>query len=126
MDGAKPDTALMEAIQHYCHALHFADGAALETLCDARFLMHWIGKTGAQVIDKAAFTARVGGRKAFPSQPVFEVLTIDVSDEIAQVKLTVTVPPRVFTDQLGFFWIDGEWRLVTKLFRVASGPAMEG
>ena len=127
MDGAKIDTGLTEAVQRYCHALHFADVAALDALCDARFLMHSVGSDGQpRVTDKAAFTARVGGRKPFAGAPVFKVLSVDVSDEIAQVKLNVTVPPRVFTDQLGFFRVGGEWRLVTKLFRVASGPAMEG
>jgi hypothetical protein len=38
----------------------------------------------------------------------------------------VKVPPRVYTDQLGFFRVGGKWHLVTKLFRVADGPAMEG
>ncbi len=54
MDGAKPDTALMDAVQNYCYALHFADGAALEALCDARFLMHSVGSDGQpRVMDEA-------------------------------------------------------------------------
>ena len=126
MDGTMTDAGLNAAIQRYCHALHYGDGAALEALCDARFLMHWVGKSGPQVIDKAAFTARVGARDAFPGEPVFEVLSVDLNGEIAQVKLNVKVPPRVYTDQLGFFRVGGEWRLVTKLFRVADGPAVEG
>ncbi|MDB5657807.1 MAG: putative lumazine-binding [Cypionkella sp.] len=126
MDGMTLDTGLNDAVQRYCAALHFCDGAALEALCDARFLMHWVGKNDiAQAIDKAAFTARVGARAAFPGEPVFEVLSVDVDGNIAQVKLNVTVPPRVYTDQLGFFRVGDEWRLVTKLFRVSSGPAME-
>jgi hypothetical protein len=128
MDGATLEIGLHEAVRQYCHALHFGDGAALDLMCDARFLMHWVGRDGAaQVMDKAAFVERVGARQAFPGQPVFELLSVDVAgDEIAQVKLNVTVPPRVYTDQLGFFRVGGEWRLVTKLFRVADGPAMEG
>jgi hypothetical protein len=118
MDGSSIDADLNAAIKAYCHALHYGDGAALEALCDARFLMH--------VIDKAAFTARVGARDAFPGEPVFEVLSVDLNGEIAQVKLNVKVPPRVYTDQLGFFRVGGKWHLVTKLFRVADGPAMEG
>ena len=89
--------------------------------------MHAVGSDGRpRVMDKAAFTARVGGRKGFPGEPVFEVISVDLDGEIAQVKLNVMVSPRIFTDQLGFFRTGGSWHLVTKLYRVASGPAMEG
>jgi hypothetical protein len=121
-----PDEALRDAVTKYCHALHFADGQTLEALCNPRFLMQWAGPDGsAQAIDKAAFVARVSGRKPFDGAPVFEILSADVDHEMAQVKLNVTVPPRVYTDQLGFLRVAGSWQLMTKLFRVAAGPAME-
>ena len=127
-DFPDADLGLMAAVTGYCRALHMADAAVLEDLCDARFLMHWVGADSQpRVIDKAAFVARVGKRTAFAGEPAYEILTVDVAgDEMAQVKLNVTVPPRIYTDQLGFFRVGGEWKLVTKLFRVASGPAMEG
>ncbi|WP_136634972.1 nuclear transport factor 2 family protein [Pseudooceanicola onchidii] len=121
------DPALDQAITDYCHALHFGDGAAVDTLCHDRFLMQWVGQDGgARCIDKAAFVARIGGRDAFPGEPRFDVHSVDLSGpDMAQVKLDVTVPPRVYTDQLGFLRVDGAWRLMTKLFRVADGPALE-
>lgn len=126
-DLISTDAALEAAVRRYCHALHEGDGAVLEALCDGRFLMHWVNGAGqTQAMDKAAFVARVGGRSAAPGAPVFEVLSMDVDGAVAQVKLNVRVPPRVYTDQLGFLSVGGEWRLVTKLFRVADGPAMEG
>ena len=129
MDGAVShvDQSLLDAITTYCHALHNGDGAAVDTLCHDRFLMQWVGQDGsARGIDKAAFVARIGGRDAFPGEPRFTVHAVDLAGEaMAQVKLDVTVPPRVYTDQLGFLLIDGEWRLMTKLFRVADGPALE-
>ncbi|GLS87272.1 hypothetical protein GCM10010873_22460 [Cypionkella aquatica] len=125
-DGSFPDAALQDAVTRYCHALHFADGAALQALCNARFMMQWVGADGLdRAIDKAAFVARVGGRSAAAGEPVFEILSVDADNEMAQVKLNVSVPPRTYTDQLGFLRVAGSWQLMTKLFRVADGPAME-
>lgn len=118
------DQGLQEAVAAYCAALHFARGAVLEDLCHPNFLMQWAG-TGIQSIDKAAFVARVGGRAAQPGDVAYEILAVDVDHDMAQVKLNVTVGPRVYTDQLGFLRSGAKWSLVTKLFRVASGPALE-
>ncbi|KAA2316178.1 hypothetical protein DL237_07980 [Pseudooceanicola sediminis] len=129
MDGTRAvaDAALMDAVRDYCHALHNGDGVAVEALCHERFLMQWVGNDGgARCIDKAAFVARIGGRDAFAGAPVYEISSVDLAGEdMAQVKLDVRVPPRVYTDQLGFLRVDGAWRLMTKLFRVADGPALE-
>ena len=96
----------------------------LEALCHPNFMMRWVGQ-GIQSIDKAAFVARVGGRAAQPGDVAYEILAVDVDHDMAQVKLNVTVGPRVYTDQLGFLRSGAKWSLVTKLFRVASGPALE-
>ncbi len=129
MDGPVEvtDQQLEAAITAYCHALHNGDGAAVDALCHERFLMQWVGQDGgARCIDKAAFVARIGGRDAFPGAPQFVVHSVDLDGaDMAQVRLDVTVPPRVYTDQLGFLRVDGTWRLMTKLFRVADGPALE-
>jgi hypothetical protein len=124
LDSHIQDEALQQAVESYCAALHFARGAVLDDLCHANFLMQWAG-AGVQSIDKAAFVARVGGRAAQPGVPAYEVLAADVDHDMAQVKLNVTVGARVYTDQLGFLRVGAKWSLVTKLFRVASGPALE-
>lgn len=129
MDGAQEfvDADLQEATRDYCHALHNGDGAAVDALCYDGFLMQWVGSKGqAMAIDKSAFVARIGGRDAFAGAPSYTVHSVDMAGaDMAQVKLDVTVPPRVYTDQLGFLRVDGRWRLMTKLFRVADGPALE-
>ncbi|MGR3794445.1 nuclear transport factor 2 family protein [Vannielia sp. SX4] len=124
---AEIDTELTAAIESYCRALHAGDGGVLDMLCDDRFLMHWLGADGqTNALDKAGFVARVGGRDAFPGAPDFRILRLSsASEDMAQVKVDVRVPPRVFCDELGFLRTAQGWRLITKLFRVADGPAME-
>jgi hypothetical protein len=130
MDGAaKTDRdAVHDAAVAYCIGIHTADVDLFRTLCHDSFHMSARAGSGATSIwDKAAYLERVGGRSAFDGDPDYEILDVDVSGgEMARVKLRVSVPPRVYEDYLGFIKIGGEWKLINKLFRTASGPALEG
>ncbi len=112
----------------YCEGIHFARPDVFETMCHERFFMTALAGSGAPIHwDKTAYIARVAGRDAFPGAPSYEILSVDLSGgEIAHVKLWVDVPPRRYEDYLGFIRVGGEWKLITKLFRTADGPALEG
>ena len=112
----------------YCEALHWSDAKAFEDMCHDDFLMTFVAPDGtARKIDKAAFVDRVRARDPFPGEPSYHIETVDVAGhDIAHVKLWVDMPPRRFKDYLGFFRVDGDWKLITKLFRTESGPALEG
>ena len=130
MDG-QPTTDL-EAVRSlavaYCEAIHHSKPDVFERMCHENFIMTALSGSGAPVFwDKAAYLERVSSRDPFAGEPSYEILSIDVSgDAIAHVKLWIDVPPRRFEDYLGFFRAGGEWRLITKLFRTADGPALEG
>lgn len=119
------ETAIRAAAAEYCEGLHRADEATFEALCHDRFFMTSVQPDGRTLfIDKPAFVERIRGRTANEGAPSYEIMSVDVEPEMAHVKLWVDLPPRRFCDYLGFFKIDGEWKLVTKLFRTASGPAL--
>ncbi|MEM7178904.1 MAG: nuclear transport factor 2 family protein [Pseudomonadota bacterium] len=128
MDGVADATedAVRAVAVAYCEAIHHAQPQVFEEMCHERFLMTAVDGAGAPVFwDKAAYLERVAGRDPFPGAPSYEILTVDVwGDETAHVKLWVDVPPRRFADYLGFFRVGDEWKLITKLFRTASGPAL--
>ena len=119
------ESAVRAAAVAYCEGLHNSTAETFEALCHDRFFMTSVQPDGSTLfIDKPTFVERVRARQPFAGTPSFEILAIDVEPEIAHVKLWVDMPPRRFCDYLGFFRIDGEWKLVTKLFRTASGPAV--
>ncbi len=123
MDGSMDATAEIRALAElYCRALHHSDAAAFETLMHDRFFMTSAGTgDGPTFFDKAIFIDRVRNRPPFSDEPSFEIFDIDIEGgEMAQVKLRVDLPPRRFHDYLGFFRVEGEWKLVTKLFRTVS------
>ncbi|MEM6934052.1 MAG: nuclear transport factor 2 family protein [Pseudomonadota bacterium] len=128
MDGAQQsDLETIEALAvAYCEAIHQSRPEVFAVMCHERFLMTAVDSDGGATFwDKAAYLERVGARDPFPGDASYQILNIDVSgSEAAHVKLWVDVPPRRFEDYLGFFRVDGDWKLITKLFRTASGPAL--
>ncbi|MEM9046772.1 MAG: nuclear transport factor 2 family protein [Pseudomonadota bacterium] len=110
----------------YCEAIHLSKPEVFEEMCHERFLMTAVDGDGSALFwDKKSYLARVAGRDPFPGEPSYEILSVDISgDETAHVKLWVDVPPRRFEDYLGFYRVGGGWKLITKLFRTASGPAL--
>ncbi|WP_306005972.1 nuclear transport factor 2 family protein [Aquicoccus porphyridii] len=123
-----PVQEVADRARAYCEALHWSDETVFEDMCHENFLMTYVGQDGqGRFIDKSAFVDRVAARDAFAGEPSYHIETVDVAGHgIAHVKLWVDMPPRRFEDYLGFFHVGGEWKLITKLFRVASGPALEG
>ena len=123
-----PVQEIVAEARAYCEALHRSDAKVFERMCHDDFLMTYVGSDGqARKIDKSAFVGRVAGRDAFAGDPSYHIETVDVAGpDIAHVKLWVDMPPRRYKDYLGFFHVGGEWKLITKLFRVESGPALDG
>lgn len=121
------ESAVRAMAEAYCVGLHEGDDAAFEAMCHEKFLMTFVRPDGSpHFLTKQDFVGRVAGRGGFDGDPSYQILSVDVAGpDIAHVKLWVDVPPRRFEDYLGFFRIGGEWKLITKLFRTADGPALE-
>ncbi len=130
MDGADLDplAAVRAMAVAYCEGIHHSTVATFEAMCHDHFLMTARKGSGeVQFWDKAGYLDRVKSRTPFPGEPSYEILSVDVAgDEIARVHLYVDAPPRRYEDHLGFVRVGAEWKLMTKVFRVADGPALEG
>ena len=120
------EAAVRAAAEGYCVALHNADADFLDNLCHDRFFMASMQPNGTQLFfDKQQFVDRCRARDPFEGDPSFEILSIDIEPEMAMVKLWVDMEPRRYCDYLGFMLVDGEWKMINKLYRTAKGPAME-
>ncbi|MEM8792086.1 MAG: nuclear transport factor 2 family protein [Pseudomonadota bacterium] len=125
MKDSDPESDIRAAAVAYCEALHNADADLLEELCHERYFMTSVQPSGETLFfDKQAFVARARERDPFEGAPSYEILSVDVEPEMAHVKLWVDLPPRRFCDYLGFYRVDGQWKLITKLFRTAKGPSL--
>jgi len=120
------EAAVRAAAEGYCVALHNADADFLDGLCHERFFMASMQPNGHQLFfDKQQFVDRCRARDPFEGDPSYEILNVDIEPEMAMVKLWVDMEPRRYCDYLGFMPVDGEWKMINKLYRTAKGPAME-
>lgn len=122
MDGASDINADLHATAlAYCDAVYFAKAEVFEDLCHEKFQMTLVEGDHTTFWDKAAYLERVRGRDPFPAPAVYEILGMDQSGgQIARVHLTVDIPPLRYEDHLGFVYVDGAWKLLTKVFRTAA------
>ncbi len=119
--GTDPRLTLNTAVIAYCEAVYFARAEVFEDLCHEHFQMTLIENGGATFWDKPSYLERVRGRDPFPEPAQYEIFRTDIAgNEIARVHLTVDVPPARYEDHLGFVYVDGAWKLLTKVFRVAA------
>lgn len=120
MDTIVPAESAVRALaDEYCRGVYYALPEVFEAICHDRFFMTEVTtEGGANHWDLPAYLERVRGRSAFEGEVSAEILSIDVAgDEIARVHLWVDVPPRRYEDHLGFVRVDGQWKLLTKVFR---------
>jgi hypothetical protein len=124
--AAETDAQALRTIgEAYCRAVHFQDIAALERIFHPNAHLYAMGSNGLEDWPRQQFLDRVAGRDGSGGLPTFEIHSVDVAGpEMGQVTLSVAVSPRRFTDYLNFLKIDGEWRVIAKVFRTAEGPAL--
>ena len=127
LDQARPDleAAVRGAAEAYCRALHRCDAQALARIFHESAHLYLSEKGALTDWPRQHFLDRVAGREPGEGEPDFEIEAIDIAGpEMAWVRLSVSVPGRRFRDYLNFLRLDGEWRVIAKVFRVVDGPAV--
>ncbi|MGF1500520.1 MAG: nuclear transport factor 2 family protein [Paracoccaceae bacterium] len=107
----------------YAEALWRGDAVALEGIFHPA--AHLYASQDGALIDwpRAQFLDRVAARSPGEGPAEYTIREVSVvGPEMAHVALDVAVPERRFTDYLNFLMLDGEWRVIAKIFRVAEGP----
>lgn len=112
-------SALRSIAQTYFDAAHDMDADKFTPLFHPSSCVTRIGDDGEVTVTPiAAWLAAVRTLKS-PKQQGFErsgqILSVDVENEIAVVKVTLQVPPRVFTDMLSCLKVRGTWKIVQKV-----------
>lgn len=111
---------LVQAMQLYFDGFHEGDVETLKKVFHPA--CHLMSSATGELVDDpmGAVYARVAGRAAPAStgQPRHDhILSIDLAGpETALVKCQIAIAPKLFTDYLNFARIDGEWRIVSKVF----------
>ena len=115
-----PNVSALRAIaQTYFDAAYDMDADKFASLFHPSSSVTKIGEDGdVSVTPIASWLAAVRQVKS-PKQQGFErndqILSVDVERELAVLKVTLQVPPRVFTDMLSCLKVQGRWTIVQKV-----------
>lgn len=112
-------SALRALAQTYFDAAYEMDAEKFASILHPSSSVTKIGEDGGvSVTPIATWLAAVRNAKA-PKQQGFDredhILSIDVENELALMKVKLQVPPRVFTDMLSCLKVHGTWKIVQKV-----------
>jgi len=114
------DTSALRSIaQAYFDAAHEMDAEKFASLFHPSSSVTRIGDdSNVSVTPIATWLAAVRNMSA-PKDQGFQrdgqILSIDVEKNLAVLKVTLQVPPRVFTDMLSCLKVHGTWKIVQKV-----------
>ncbi|MBT2744860.1 MULTISPECIES: nuclear transport factor 2 family protein [unclassified Lysobacter] len=114
--------ALRDLVQVYFDAAYDMDAEQFQTIFHPRSAVTRIGDDG-EVGVMPIETWLTGVRDATAPRKLElerkdEIVAIDVSDNLALVKLRLQMPPRYFTDLLSCLKVQGSWKIVQKVMSV--------
>jgi hypothetical protein len=116
------ERTLRALAQVYFDAAYDMDAERFETIFHPLSAVTRIGDDGeVSVMPIEAWLAGVRNAAApreLELERKDEVVAIDVSDNIALVKLRLQMPPRYFTDLLSCLKVQGDWKIVQKVMSV--------
>ena len=112
-------SALRSIAQAYFDAAYEMNAEKFASLFDPSSSVTKIGEDGnVSVTPIATWLAAVRNMKA-PKQQGSErndqIISIDVENELAVLKVKLQVPPRAFTDMLSCLKVHGTWKIVQKV-----------
>ena len=114
------DAAVRAAIEHYFQGHATGDGAHFRKVFHPESKLVFVreGKY-AQRTSEEYISGASGKPAADEAERKRAIDWIDVTGDTAVVKLTLTYPAVTFTDYMALLKIDGEWKIVNKMFHAA-------
>jgi hypothetical protein len=119
---ATPDAQVRAVVERYLHGLKFNDTKDFEAAFwpDARLM--FVKKDGSiGQLTQQEWYRMFAGAEGKEEQGTLAILSVDVTDNAASVKVIETYPKSVYVDYLNLLHIGGEWRIVNKIY--TSRPA---
>jgi hypothetical protein len=120
-----PDTAepaIRALLQDYFDGLHFSDAERLGRVFHASAMYACATSGTLQVLDMATYLPMVAQRPSPASlgQPrEDEIVSIETAGPVtALARVHCTIAPKRFTDLLTLVRVDGQWRILAKVFHV--------
>jgi hypothetical protein len=119
-------SAILDLVGRYFDGLHHSDVALLERVFHPE--AHYFSATDGRLLhlDMASYFPRVAQRPSPASQGHARsdrILSIEFAGPVtAFARLECSIPPKAFIDLLTLVKLDGDWRIVSKVFHYDAMP----
>ncbi len=117
--GSNEETAVRAALQHYLMGHATGDGAHFEKVFHPESRLFWVGDGELQTRSSAEYTAGAPGQPAEDEdRRSRRIVMVDVSGTAAVARVELDYPGALITDYFSLLKVDGEWRIMNKIFHV--------
>src|SRR5690242_5553836 len=112
--SATPDTAAVRTVVgRYLHGLKFNDVAALKEAFWPQAKLYWVKGDGTQgELSQEDWYKGFAASAGKEEQGDLRIASMDVTGDIASVKVLETYPGSVYIDYLNLLKVGGKWRIV--------------
>ena len=117
------ETQVRAVVERYLHGLKFNNTKDFEAAFwpDARLM--FVKKDGSiGQLTQQEWYKMFAGAEGKEEQGTLKILAVDVTDNAASVKVIETYPKSVYVDYLNLLHINGEWRIVNKIYTSRPNP----
>ena len=124
--GSKDDAAVRAAINHYLMAHATGDGAHHRMVFHPDSKLFWIQDGQLRTRTSEEYIAGSPGKPAADeAQRKRWIESVDVTGDAAVAKVVLDYPTAKLTDYFALLKINGEWKIVNKIFTRETKPAPE-
>jgi len=118
-EAGNEEAAVRAALEHYLLGHATGDGAHHEMLFHPEAKLFWMRDGALNTRTSAAYIAGASGQPADDEdQRRREIRMVDVTGDAAVAKIVLDYPNALITDYMSLLKIDGEWKIVNKIFTV--------
>ena len=122
-ESADEEAAVRAALQHYLIAHATGDGSHHAMVFHPEAKLFWMRDDTLNTRTSADYIAGSPGRPADDeAQRRREIAMVDVTGDAAVGKIVLDYPSALITDYMSLLKIDGQWKIVNKIFTVQPKP----
>ena len=110
-------------VERYLHGLKFNNTKDFEAAFWPEARLMFVKKDGSiGQLTQQEWYKMFAGAEGKEEQGTLKILAVDVTDNAASVKVIETYPASVYVDYLNLLHINGEWRIVNKIYTSRPNP----
>ena len=118
-ESVDEEAAVRAALEHYLLGHATGDGSHFEVVFHPEAKLFWMRDGALNTRTSAEYIANAAGAPAEDEAERRRAITmVDVTGDAAVAKIELDYPDALITDYMSLLKIDGEWKIVNKIFTI--------